>query len=392
MTERGLDRFASGPASHVSRHTEEQRQQEPHEIDLGAGRQQHDRDRAQQGHHPCPAQLHERQMQIMSVMGDPAHRSARHTEHEEEVRKQRGRGSYPRSGSSSPTSLTSAVSDTRPRWRAAPRTRRAPSWSLRAWFPRPRSMRPPQPKSMPSSGADGVRSGRRIMRNELARPRRPASSGIGRATWSERFRASSLIVQDLRLPPRAVRRDQRVELGVAHDLGVVLEHRGDLLLLVGGDDRAVLGHVGEAERERGEHDAAGHGEAEREPERPGRGVHARGLADPLLLDRGERVVVELGDEQAEAAAGDDQRDRRGTTRCDPGNERDDEPRSRRPVSTNPARMMRGRSPVAGPLPGEHGERRTWSATAAPATGQPAWRCTRGSSAGTAAGRSWRRPG
>ena len=62
--------------------------------------------------------------------------------------------------------------------------------------------------------------------------------------------------------------------------------------------------MGEDERERGEHDRAGEREAEREAERAAGRVDAGGLADAFLVDRRERVVVELRDEQAEARAGD----------------------------------------------------------------------------------------
>src|SRR4051794_8697664 len=82
--------------------------------------------------------------------------------------------------------------------------------------------------------------------------------------------------------------------------------------------------MSEAEREHREHDAAGHGEAEGESERPGRGVHAGGLADPLLLDGGQRVVVELGDEQAEAAAGEGEWYHEVPTAARPWDERDDD--------------------------------------------------------------------
>ena len=40
------------------------------------------------------------------------------------------------------------------------------------------------------------------------------------------------------------------------------------------------------------------------PNEPAAEFTPGGLADPLLRDRGERVVVELGHEQAEARAGD----------------------------------------------------------------------------------------
>jgi hypothetical protein len=56
------------------------------------------------------------------------------------------------------------------------------------------------------------------------------------------------------------------QLGVAHELGVVLQHGGDVLLLGRWDHRARFHQVGEAERQHREQDAAGHGESERQPE------------------------------------------------------------------------------------------------------------------------------
>ena len=157
-------------------------------------------------------------------------------------------------------------------------------------------------------------SGSRRIRNELARPRRPARAGTRSATWSERFRASVLMARISSWIVRRLVGDLLLELGVAHDLGVGLEHVGDLLLLGRGDDGARLGHVREAEGERPEHDAAGHGEPERQAERAGGGVHAGGFADPFLGDRGEGEVVELGHQQAQPAAGDDERDDQVPTR------------------------------------------------------------------------------
>ena len=66
--------------------------------------------------------------------------------------------------------------------------------------------------------------------------------------------------------------------------------------------------------ERREHDRAGERQAERQPERAGRGVDPGRLADALVGDRRQRVVVELRDEQAEPAAGDDERDRQPPSR------------------------------------------------------------------------------
>ena len=50
-----------------------------------------------------------------------------------------------------------------------------------------------------------------------------------------------------------------------------------------------------------EHDGAGERQPERQPERAGRGVDPGGLADALLGDRRQRVVVELGDQQTQPA-------------------------------------------------------------------------------------------
>ena len=57
--------------------------------------------------------------------------------------------------------------------------------------------------------------------------------------------------------------------------------------------------VGEGDRERCQQDAARHRQTERQPERTRRRVHSGSLADALFVDRGERVVVELRDEEAE---------------------------------------------------------------------------------------------
>src|SRR3712207_7901210 len=53
----------------------------------------------------------------------------------------------------------------------------------------------------------------------------------------------------------------------------------------------------EGEGERGEHDGSGEGQPEGQPERPGGGVHPGGLADALVGDRAQRVVVQLRDQQ-----------------------------------------------------------------------------------------------
>ena len=111
---------------------------------------------------------------------------------------------------------------------------------------------------------------------------------------------------------------------------------GDLLLLVGRQHRARLGAGRERDRQRGEHDRAGEGQAEGQPERARRGVDAGRLADPLVGDRRERVVVELRDEQPEPAAGDDQRDRQPPARRRARHDDDEQDEPRRPGARNRA--------------------------------------------------------
>ena len=69
------------------------------------------------------------------------------------------------------------------------------------------------------------------MRSELARPRSAATAGTSSATCSERFRASVLMARTASWTSGGSLGDLLLELGVAHDLGVVFEHGRDLLLL-----------------------------------------------------------------------------------------------------------------------------------------------------------------
>jgi len=79
----------------------------------------------------------------------------------------------------------------------------------------------------------------------------------------ERLLAPLVIdAQDLGLDLRRLRGQQRLELGVAHDLGVVLEGRRDLCLLVGGQHRARVRVGDEQGGQRGEHEGAREREAE----------------------------------------------------------------------------------------------------------------------------------
>ena len=122
------------------------------------------------------------------------------------------------------------------------------------------------------------------MRKPLISPMRLASTGTSSATWRERFRASVLMRRISAWTSGGSPTRSCFELRVAHHLGVVLERGRDLFLLGRGDHGAVVDHVREAQREDREHEAAGHRESERQPERSRRGVHARGFADPLFLD------------------------------------------------------------------------------------------------------------
>ena len=153
---------------------------------------------------------------------------------------------------------------------------------------------------MPSAAADGVgigfahhperveqASGRSEDRHEECDLQRPRTC-IG-------VDANDLVLNRLGLI-----RELLVELRVAHDLGVIVERLRDLLLLGRWEHGARLGHAGERERQRRQHDRSGKRQAERQPERATGGVDAGGFADSFLRDRSERVVVELRHQQARA--------------------------------------------------------------------------------------------
>ena len=168
--------------------------------------------------------------------------------------------------------------------------------------------------------------------------------------------------------------------------GVVLEGCGDLLFSVGGQDGARVRAGGEQEGQRREHDRAREREPERQPERAGAEFTPAASLTRSSEIGDERVVVELRDEQPQAAARDDQRDRQPEPGVGARHDRRRGSRSRPPAAAKPARMM-----LAGRrfrrAPGEERDRRTCSATAARSRGRPAARCTRRPSAGRSAARS-----
>ena len=166
-----------------------------------------------------------------------------------------------------------------------------------------------------------------------------------------------------------------VERRGCSDLGVVLQRLRDLLLLRGRDHGARVRHVRERERQRREQNAAGDREAEREPERPGRGVHAGRLADPVFVDRGERVVVELRDQQPEPCSRDHKRQGEPPARIRVGHDRDDQRHPQR-AQREPGADDRGGARGCRPCVRPGSRRRTSSATAGRSTGPSAGRRTR----------------
>ena len=175
-----------------------------------------------------------------------------------------------------------------------------------------------QPRSRPSSGAAGVMSGRRTHPEGVGDAEEAGDHGDEERDLEAQVPGIGVDGEDLLLDVRRLVGDLPLELGVAHHLRVGLQRLGDLLLLGRRDHGARLGHVGEAEGQGPEHDAAGHREPEREAEVAGGRVHTGGLADAVLLDGGEGEVVELGDQQAEARAGDDRAGGPGTSPSPPG--------------------------------------------------------------------------
>ena len=142
-----------------------------------------------------------------------------------------------------------------------------------------------QPKTMPSPELDGAGSGSRIIRNEVTNPRSAARSGTSSATWSAKGRASVLIRMISAWTsagcPTSSSSSWVLLITSASSSSAVC----DLLLLGRREHGARLRHVRERDREGRQHDGSGEGQAEREPERAARRVHAGRLADPLIRDR-----------------------------------------------------------------------------------------------------------
>ena len=127
-------------------------------------------------------------------------------------------------------------------------------------------------------------------------------------------------------------------------------------------------------------------ESERQPERARRRVHARGLADPFLGHRRQRVVVELRHEQPEPGTREDERDREPPSRLgvwDHEDEAHDADRQQDEARADEAR----RAALPGALCPPGGRRRTSSATGVRSRSRSPSRCTRGPSAGRSAARS-----
>src|SRR5215217_1183135 len=174
---------------------------------------------------------------------------------------------------------------------------------------------PPWVRPAPSGSAEvhPVERGRRLLVRQSQHAEGVAESDQGGEKWHYQGdlqrEVAGVVVDgyDLCLHRRWLAGDLLRELGVAHDLGVILESCRYLLLLRRWDDLTTFGQLREADRQCREQDAPSHGETEGESEGPGRRVHAGGLADPLLLDGCERVVVELRHQQSQTTARDGER-------------------------------------------------------------------------------------
>ena len=194
-------------------------------------------------------------------------------------------------------------------------------------------------------------SGRRIMRNAAEEPEERREDRHEQRHLKGEVARLIVDLEDLLLDGRGLVGEQLLELRVAHHLRVIFQRLRDLLLLGGGDHGTRVRHVGERQRERREQDAAGHREAERQPERPRRRVHAGRLADALVVDRGERVVVELRHQQSETRSRDHQRYEEDPAGVGIGHDRHDQRDAHR-AEREPGPDDLGRAPATGPPSGE----------------------------------------
>src|SRR5215217_5829029 len=203
-----------------------------------------------------------------------------------------------------------------------------------------------------------VERGRRLLVGQTQHSEGVAETDQGGEKWHHQGdlqrEVAGVVVDgyDLCLHRRWLAGDLLRKLGVAHDLGVILESCRYLLFLRRWDDLAALGPLGEADRQCREHEAPCHGETEGESEGPSGRVHAGGLADPLLLDGCERVVVELRYQQPQTTARDGERNHKVPTAVHARDERDDDPDSDA-GQQEPRPDDRGRTRVTGSFAGHH---------------------------------------
>ena len=141
-----------------------------------------------------------------------------------------------------------------------------------------------QPRDVPSTEADGLDVWQPHHAERVDQPDQAGEDGHEQRDLERDVPSVCVDPQDLLLDRFGFLSHQLVDLGVAHHLSIVLEGLGDLILLVGRDHRACVGHPAEAQREGRQHETAGDRQTERQTERPGSGVDPGRLADPLLLD------------------------------------------------------------------------------------------------------------
>ena len=117
-----------------------------------------------------------------------------------------------------------------------------------------------------SEPPDATGSGRRIIRNPLRRPERSGEDRDGKRDLQRERSNVGVDADDLVLDRLRLTGELLLEPGVAHHLRVVLERVSDLFLGGSREHGAVLGLLGECDRERCQHDRSGERESERQPE------------------------------------------------------------------------------------------------------------------------------